>query len=56
MACHGSFPSCHEENDPNPKSGRDLDPEKPVCTVSCWGDVSNPAFLRVFFCFFPPIP
>ena len=25
MTCHGSFPSCCEENDSDPKSGRDLD-------------------------------
>ena len=25
MACHGSFPSCREENDPESKSGWDLD-------------------------------
>ena len=28
--CRGSFPSCREENDFNPKSGRDLNPNKPV--------------------------
>ena len=26
-ACPGSFLSCHEENDPDLKSGRDLDPD-----------------------------
>ena len=45
MACRGSFPSCHEENDPNPKSGRDLDPDKPGYSTSCREDVTDPAFL-----------
>ena len=35
MAFHGSFLSCPEENYPDSKSGRDLDPDKPVCTTSC---------------------
>ena len=35
MACHGSFTSCHEENDPDPKYGRDRDPDKPVCAKCC---------------------
>ena len=38
MACRGSFPFCHGDNHPDQKSGRDLDPDKPVCTVSCQGD------------------
>ena len=37
MACPGSFPFCREANPPHPKSDRDLDPDKPVCAVSCWG-------------------
>ena len=48
MACHGSFLSCCEENDPDPKSGWDPDPDKPVCATSCWGDVTDTAFLRTF--------
>ena len=35
MACHRTFPSCHEENDPNLKSGQDLDPDKPSQYVLC---------------------
>ena len=42
MACRTTFPSCHEEKDPKPKSGRDLDPDKLVCTTACLGDVANP--------------
>ena len=41
MTCCGSFPSCREENFPDPKSGRDLDPEKQVCATSCQEDVIN---------------
>ena len=48
MACRGSFPSCREENHPNPKSGRNLDPDKPVCATLCRGDVTDPAFLPIF--------
>ena len=29
MACPGSFPSCRVENHLDPKSGPDLDPDKP---------------------------
>ena len=29
------FQSCHEENDPDPKSGQHLDPDKLVCATSC---------------------
>ena len=36
MACCVSLLSCREENDPDPKSGQDLDPDKLVCTTSCW--------------------
>ena len=54
MACYVSFPSCHDENDPNPKSGQYLDPDKSVCPISCRGDVNDPAFLRPFFVFFVP--
>ena len=48
MAYHGTFPSCHEENDPDPKSGQDLHPEKPVWSTSCWEDVTDPVFLHTF--------
>ena len=48
MACHDSFQPCHEENHPDPKSGQDLDPEKPVCAMSCRGDVTDKAFLQAF--------
>ena len=41
-ACRGSSPYCHEENYPNPKSGRDIDPDKPACAMSCQGDVTDP--------------
>ena len=48
------FPSCHEENGPDPKSGRDLDPDKPVCAKSCREDITDPAFSRALFCSFHP--
>ena len=48
MACRGSFLSSHEENDRDPRSGRDLDPYKPVCLMSCLEDVRDPAFLHAF--------
>ena len=48
MACCGSFPSCHEENNPDPKSGRDLDPDKPGCTTFCRRDVTDPTFSHTF--------
>ena len=32
-ACPDSFPSC--ESDPDPKSGQDLDPDKPVWFTFC---------------------
>ena len=51
MACRTTFPSCHEEKDPKPKSGRDLDPDKLVCATSCLGDVANP-----FKSFYPDSP
>ena len=48
-ACHGSFPSCCAENHPDPKSGWEVDPDKPVCTISCWRDVTDPKFWYAFF-------
>ena len=33
MACCGSFLCCCGENHPYPKSGLDLDPDKPGCTT-----------------------
>ena len=53
IACPGSFPSCHEENDPNPKSGWDLEPDKLVCAVSCW-DISLTQHFCVLFHGFHP--
>ena len=55
MACPDSFPSCHEENDPNPKSGRDLDPDKPVWSTSCREYVTDPSFSHAFLWFSSPI-
>ena len=46
-----SLPSCPEEKHPSPKSDQDLDPDKPVCSTSCWKDVTDPAFLRAFLWF-----
>ena len=53
MACHGTFLSCHEKNDPDPNSSRDLDPDKPVLSTSCQEDVTDPAILCAFFVFTP---
>ena len=53
-ACHSSFPSCCKENHPDTKSGRDLDPDKPVCAMYCLGDVTNPTFLHAFLWFLSP--
>ena len=53
IACPGSFTFCCEENDPDPKSGRDLDPDKPVWSTSYWEDVTDPSFCMLF-CGFRP--
>ena len=45
MACRGSFSSYHEENDPDQKSGRNLDPDKLGCAMTSWRDVTDFAFL-----------
>ena len=55
MACRSSFSSC-KENHPDPKSGWDLDPDKPVCVTSCHGGLTDPAFLHAFSCFSSLIP
>ena len=47
-------PSSCGENHPYPKSGQDLDPDKPGSTTSCRGDETNPNVLRVFFWIFCP--
>ena len=52
MACPNSFLSCRE-NDPDPKSGQDLDPDKLVWSTSCREDVTDPSFLHVFCGFLP---
>ena len=48
MACPSSFLSCCEENDPDLKLDRDLDPDKPVWSMSCRDDITNPSFLCAF--------
>ena len=48
MACPDSLLSCGE-NHPNPKSGQDLDPDKPGYTTSCRGDETDPKFLSTYF-------
>ena len=53
MACPGSFPSCHEENDLDPKSGWDLDLDKPVCAMACSENVTNLHFCMFFVVFVP---
>ena len=54
MACHGSFPSCHVEQHPDPKSGQEVDPDKPGCITSCQGEETDPTFLHTFFSGFGP--
>ena len=44
--CPGSLPSSHGEKHPDPKSGRDLDPDKLGCTTSCRGDETDPNVLH----------
>ena len=56
MACRCSFQSCHEENDPNPMSGLDLDSNKLECATSCWANITDPTFLRTFWGFLSLIP
>ena len=55
MACPGRVPSSWGENYPNPKSGWDLDPDKPGCNMSCWGDENEPTFLHAFFWIYIPV-
>ena len=50
------FPSCLEENDPDPKSGRELDPDLPVWSTSCLEDVTDPSFSHSFGGVSSPIP
>ena len=49
MDCHDKFPSGHGEKHPDPKSGRDLDQDKPGYTTSCWGGETSPDYLCAFF-------
>ena len=56
MACPGSFLSGHGQNHPNPKSGQDLDSDKPRCTMSCRGDETDPKFSHTFFWMSVPNP
>ena len=50
MSCPSTFPSSCGENHPDPKSGRDLDPDKPGCTMSCREDETN-----IFLEFYPQL-
>ena len=56
MTCLGNFPSSGRENYPYLKPVQEVDPDKPVCTWSCWGDETDPTFLYTFFwiCFPDP--
>ena len=49
MACPCILPSCHGEKSSLPQSSQDLDPDKPRCITSCWGDETNLTFLHTFF-------
>ena len=53
MACPGSFPSCHEENDPDPKLGRDLHPDNGKIYVMS-GRCHRPSIFAHFFLVFVP--
>ena len=44
------------EKIPDPKSGQEVDPDKPRCTIPCQGDETHPYFLHAFFWMFSPIP
>ena len=44
MACPGSFHLVMLKN-----SSQVIDPDKLGCTTSCWGDETDPNFLRTFF-------
>ena len=56
MACSGSFLSSHGEKHPEPKSGRDLDPDKPRCATACRKDETDQIFSELFFWIFIPGP
>ena len=62
LACYGfmagrtSLPYSHEENYPDPKSGWELVPNKPVCATSGQEDVTDTSFLHAFLWFSSPIP
>ena len=49
MACPGSFLFCHGENDPDPKSGWYLDPDKLGCSIAGQGDVTDPKCFYIIF-------
>ena len=55
MACPDSFQSCREENDPDPKSGRDLDSDKAVWATPCQEGETDPSFSCAFLWFLSPI-
>ena len=44
MAFCSHFLCSYRENHPSSKSGRDLDPDRLGCTMSCRGDVTDPTF------------
>ena len=56
MGCPGSFPSSYGENHTKPQLGWEVDSDKPGCTRSCRGDVTNPTFLHAFFWILVPDP
>ena len=48
-----SFLSSHGEKHHNPKSGQEVDPDKPGCTMSCQGGETSPYFCMFFWIFVP---
>ena len=50
-ACLGSFPSGRGKKHPDPKSGGEVDPDKPECAMSWQGNVTNLKVLRIFLDF-----
>ena len=43
-AYHNTHSFNHTEKQPYPKSGQEEDPDKPGCTMSCRGGLTDPSF------------
>ena len=51
-----SFLSSHGEKHLNPKSGWEVDPDKPGSTMSCLGGETDPTFRTLVFWILFPVP